>query len=351
MAEAVEREIGRGSREAAPPRIGKPVGTAPEPFGQPAPGPGQWVRTRGTVRPHYVFWGRDAVAEGAVWAGRALAQAGVGSADRLALGLANGQQGRLFAEGATALGAEVAWADPDGAVAAAATVWLTDPFTALVWPASASVRLILLTEGPAAGPALRAKIAGRFAQPVAVRELYTVGEVPGPLALECPRGVLHLRGEEGAADLVDPVTGEPAEPGRVAVPVVAGAFGPLSTDDAVAATACDCGLSGRAFARVLGRMPVPHVEGRPVYLADLVEALFRTPGFAGQASARIAYDRGRGVDYLALAVSVEAGASPERVAAAVDYSVAGRLRLTPRVEVRPAAGPPGVTLRDERAGS
>lgn len=349
MAEAVEREVGpRPTEEGARP-VRWPVRTEPEPFGQPVPGPGQWVRTRGTVRAHYVFWSRQAVAEGAVWAGRALAQAGVGAHDRVAIRLENRHQAQLLADGAAELGAEAAWAEPDGRIAAAATVWVTDPFTALAWPAAGGVRLILLTEGPAAGPALRAKITGRFVQPVACRELYTVGEVPGPLALECPRGVLHLRGESGTADLLDPVTGEPAEPGKVGVPTVSSAFGALSTGDAVEVAECGCALAGRAFSRVLGRMPVPYVEGRPVYLAHLVEALFRTPGFAGQATARIGYDRGRGVDYLAIGITVEPGASPERVAAAVDYSVTGRLRLTPRVEVRATAGPPGVTLVDERA--
>jgi hypothetical protein len=348
MAEAVKREGGPGPAPTAEVHARQPVEAAGEPFGQPVPEPGQWVRTRGTTRAHYVFWSRRAVAEGAVWAARALAQAGVGPHDRVAIRLENHHQARLLADGAAELGAEAAWAELDGRVAASATVWITDPFTALAWPPAESVRLIVLTEGPAAGPALRARILGRFVQPVACREWYIVGEVPGPLAVECPRGALHLRGDSDEADLLDPVRGGPAQPGQMGVPTVASPFGDLSTGDAVAVTECGCGLTGRAFLRVLGRLPVPYVEGRPVYLADLVEALFRTPGFGGQARARIGYDRGRGVDYLGLAVTVDPGASPERVALAVDYSVTGRLGLTPRVEVLEPGGPPGVTLVDAR---
>lgn len=327
-------------------------------------GPGYLIKSRGSVRPHYVFWTRSDREHAVTMTGRALLNLGVRPGAHVVIQLANPHHAVIVADSAVELGAQTTiLSHGDEAPDLRPTVLVTDPFSAVAWTArhpSDDLALIILTESVGAVDGLKRKIINQVGPSLSIRQLYSLIEVPGPLAIDCPKGNLHWTAEGVTVELLDLVSGNPADIGQPAMVVVTdtrervASLARFFTGDLARVQRCACGWgsedgAGPVTSEILGRSPVPQINARPIYPADLIAALYRTPGFSGRATAEIVYDRGRGVDYLAIHAGVDPGWDTVKVLDAIHYSVEARLKTAPRIEVDTAGGLPGVFLRDDRA--
>lgn len=316
-----------------------------------APAAAAYVWSRGAPR----RWSAEDFSRAHSWFARALAAAGTRPGYLVAIRLANRTAAAAIEAAALAMGAS-AW-QVDRPWALAPEVLVTDPWTALQWPASRAPGALVLTEQAGAGDrALRQRIGEQWGRAPVIRQWYTVGEVPGPLAIECERGALHCRRPDDADGVVVEVGSEAdsvpvGDLGPVVVTDRAEALRPLvrwDTGDVARVVACDCGHEGLALADVARADSRLDAPAGPVYPPQLLRALFRTPGFGGFAELEIARDRARGQDAWDLTIGVEPGWSERQVAEAAAASVAAVLHQRPRVAVDPDPGSPGLAIRDQR---
>lgn len=315
--------------------------------------PGIWVRT--ATRRQRVLWDAGDMLRAQEMSGRALVNLGVQAGDVVAIAVGNPALSTALAQGALAIQAQALPDADDSSIAdARATVLVTDPATAMNCPRLSSLHTIILTGAPGFGEALTAFLARRLGEHVAAQNLYAVTEEPGPLAISCKKGRLHFTSDGVQVELWRPDGGGPAGVGETAEVIVtdererASSLDHWHTGDLVRVSFCDCGSEGPVADWVLGQNPAPYVNGRPLFVPDILDALCRTPGFGGRATATVLYDRGRGSDYVSVAMTVEPGYEEDRVEAAAFYSLDARLKVPVRVEGLAADGTAGVTLTDAR---
>lgn len=304
-----------------------------------ATGPGRLV----AASDHWVFWREVDWQWGVTLAGRALANAGIGAADRVAVRPLNPHQDAAMLEGAVAIGAQAAL-DDGGLPENWATALVAEPFALLGRPPSQSVRRVLLRAGPATSPAVVGRLAELAPQDILFVQAWGPPEFPGPLALQCSEGQLHVTEDELTAEWMTDADGAHLCVSREGMPGMADAV----LDDLVLPGTCPCGLGGLAFAAVLDRGAAVRVEGRRLARHDLIDACFRTPGFSGSARIEVRYDRGRGRNYLLVRTAPRTEGEGRETADALAYSLALATGLPVRVEWRHEEGPAGVSLQDAR---
>ncbi len=313
---------------------------------------GAYLYGRGRPAAPPRFWTTDDFQDAQQLFGQALATVGARPGDLVAIHLAN---------------PSVAWTVGTAVMAMAGRAWpvagpppgvpdvlVTDPWTALGWPARQAPRLVVLTESVGGMvPALRERIREQWGNAPVIRSWYGLVDIPGPLAVECAEGALHGRrpGDDHGVTLEVAVGGD-----GPAGPLVITTTGPRvtalerwDTGDVARVVACGCGHPGLALGDLerasdgIGLGPVAVSRTR------LLSALFRTPGFGGAARVVVRRDRARGQDELAITVSVTAGWDAAQVADAVATSVAAVAHHRPRVAVDRDLLVPGVTVTDQRA--
>jgi hypothetical protein len=282
------------------------------------------------------FWTRAATLAARERAVALLTELGIGSGDVVAVPAAL-PQAAVLTDAALAVGAAAfAWEGP----------WPTAPtvvvgrFSDVARALPGSVRQIVLLADPLWSAELLAVLPEWWERAVPYALWYLPSDRPEPVAVGCPRGHLHA---------LDPAAFEPA--GGTASAVRLRAPDGRATATLLEPAAGPCERSGPAFSRILTEAPAPVLGGRPIYLADVARALFRTPGFGGAADARVVFDRGRGRGYLTVIVSVKAGADADAVRDAAAYSLEGSLGVTVRCYAEPGLGGLAVTLRDMRVGA
>jgi len=306
-----------------------------------ATGPGRVVTLADGRR---AWWRPEDAAWGVALAGRALTNLGVGAADRVLVALTDPLHRDTFLGGVEAIGAQGAPESahmPEGW----ATVLITEPFRAFMEAGRPFARVIL-AHGPETGQAAMEWYRGRLAGEPAVGELWLQPELPGPLALRCEKGRFHITtdGMEASWSSAEEVTQV-----RVRREGMAGfQQGRVLTRDWVRPSACDCGSDGLAFAAVVDRGR-PMVAGdRRLFRRDIIDALFRVPGFAGSAVASLRYDRPLGRDYLVATVSALSGWDPRKVAEAVEYAFSLRFHIPARADGVADDGRIGIVAEDRR---
>jgi hypothetical protein len=310
----------------------------------PARQPGRWV----VGRHGYQFWPRADVTRAVEATARALANLGVRGGQLVAVSAGESRpsplEPSLIVTAVENLGAEGVLV-PEAAVRAwPADVLITDSAGALAATLPESLKTLVVYADPLWSDAFVAGIRARHRNPLlGIHALYAVPGVPGPLAITCAEGRLHGPGDEEGAVTLD-------SPG----PVARVLFRNVPVGDLAEPGSCPCGSPGVVLARILGPLDPPRVDGRPVYLADVARALWRTPGFGGSAEVAVTHDRGRGRDYVAVTAAVDepahGGVDPTRVEEALWYSLTAVLKVPVRVTVSRTAARKGITLIDRRIG-
>lgn len=306
--------------------------------------PGAYMYGRGQPLMPRRFWTLGDFEEAHRRFAQALAAVGVRPGDLVAIRLGNPSVAWALGTAVMAMGGRV-W-HVAGPAPAVPDVLVTDPWTALGWPASEAPRVVVLTDAVGAMvPALRERLGEQWGRAPVIRSWYSLVEVPGPLAVECAHGRLHGRrpGDDGGVVLE---AGGPA--GQVGPLWVATGGQRWDTGDVARAVTCGCGHPGLALEDLERAADVIAVGPDTVSRTRLLAALFRTPGFGGAARVAVRHDRARGQDELALEVSVAAGWDAAQVAEAVAISVAAVAHRRPRVAVDRDLGAPGLQVADER---
>jgi hypothetical protein len=312
---------------------------------------GRWV-SAGTDRPR-VFWDRAAVELAITLTGRALVNLGARAGQLVAISpeATFGDTG-VMQSAVEAIEAEgVVLADPLELAAWPAEVWVTDSRTAMAaaWPTTLEAVMVL---GDALwSPEWVSRLQRKSPRPPRIGGFYAVPGIPGPLAITCARGRWHFTRDGWDIRFVASDGARAADVGEeaevVAVPGAEGAS-PISTGHMVETGSCDCGMEGPAAMRILGPAHPPTLAGRPIHLADVARALWRTPGFGGTADIALTHDRGRGKAYLVVEAGVESGQDVERVKEALNYSLTAALGVPVRVLAHVAETPGRITLVDRR---
>ncbi len=302
-----------------------------------ADGPGMVVAGDGRLW----FWRDTDWQWGVTLAGRALTNLGVSPRDRVGVALPNRHQGDALLLGAMAMGAQ---ATASEAVLRSnwPTVLVGEPFQLLGAPWGPNVRLVVVTAGPDSAPGVRARLRERGGPDLAIRQAWWVAAFPGPVALECEAGALHVTEDDFQTAWIPD--------GEVSIlRLERPNQQPVGVRDALTPTTCGCGWPGAAFAAVRDRGPILTAAGRRLFRHDLIDACFRTPGFGDAATLALRYDRGRGRDFLDVEACLEPGWDPRAVREALSYSLALTTKLPIRISLVDRGEAAGVHIVDARA--
>ncbi len=304
-------------------------------------GPGRVVRLHDGRR---AWWRPEDASWGSSLAARALLNLGVGQADRVLVALEDELHREAFLSGIESIGAQAA---PESAEMPEewATVVVTEPFRALATYGVPRARVIL-AHGPELGTAAYQWYRERLWHDTVVSELWLVPELPGPIAVPCARGQFHITDDGMSAVFSDdaPVT-------QVVVTRVGMAgfqTGRTLSRDWVAPVACDCGTPGPAFAVVVDRGAPLISGGRRLLRRDVIDVLFRVPGFSGFATVDLRYDRGRGRDLLEVRVGALPGWDARRLGEATEYALSLHFGIPVRAVGLEAAAGVGVSVEERR---
>lgn len=302
-----------------------------------ADGPGMVVAGEGRLW----FWRDTDWQWGVTLAGRALTNLGVSGHDRIGVALGDRHQADALLHGAMAMGAQATTSD---AVIRSdwPTVVVGEPFQLMGAPLGPNVRQVIVRAGPESAPAVRARLQERGGPDLVIRQAWWVAAFPGPVALECEAGALHVTEDDLRATWRPGVEASALTLERPDQP-------PVDVGDALAPTTCGCGWPPVAFAAVLDRGPILTAAGRRLLRHALIDACFRTPGFGGAATLALRYDRGRGRDFLDVEAVLEPGWDSRAVREALSYSLALTTKLPIRITPVERGEEVGVRIVDARA--
>ncbi|MGC8486851.1 MAG: hypothetical protein ACP5QO_01335 [Clostridia bacterium] len=292
------------------------------------------------------WWRPDDAAWGATLAGRALTNLGVGSHDRILVALADSLHREAFLSGVELIGAQGA-PDSAGMPDAWATVLVTEPFRAFEQARRPYARVIL-AHGPETGKAAMEWYQARLPHDTLVGELWLYPELPGPIALRCTAGRFHVTTDGLTAAFA---TEAPVTQVVVTREGMAGfQNGRLLSLDWVTPSSCECGSEGLTFGEVVDRGRPLVSRGRRMLRRDIIDTLFRVPGFGGFATVDLRYDLGLGRDYLQASAAALPGWDARKLAESVEYALSLRFDIPARAEGLEHASVIGVTAEDRRGG-
>ena len=304
-------------------------------------GPGRVVRLHDGRR---AWWRPEDASWGSALAARALVNLGVSQDDRVLVALADELHREAFLSGVEALGAQGA---PESAEMPEdwATVVVTEPFRALA-AFDAHWARVIVAHGPELGPAAFQWYRARRRHHTVVSELWLVPELPGPIALLCARGRFHIT-EDGMTAVFS--SDQTVTQVIVTRPGMAGfQTGRQLARDWVAPEACDCGSPGPTFSVVVDRGAPLISRGRRLLRRDVIDVLFRVPGFSGFATVDLRYDRGLGRDLLEVKVGALPGWDARQLGEATEYALSLHFAIPVRAVGLERAPGVGVTVEDRR---
>lgn len=290
----------------------------------------RYVRTAGNTA-DTMYWGRspaDLDREVSLWS-EVMATFGVGRNMRGVVALPNGDIAQAMSRAGEILGCGMLvvgeYDIPDAIEMLRPEVVAVSPLVAMrlhLRNLLGSVRCLILTSDVSGTGALQRQLTEYYPD-MLTREVYTLTEHAGPLAVGCDHGALHWTADGVAVELIHPGRGDEARVGEVAN-VVLTDLGeramPLlryNTEDLVRVMAgpCACGNDSPVLSSLLlGRLGRTRaLSGRVIFPADLAAILFSMSTIMDRFKAVVRSDRGLDRDQLDIQVALMPGADEHRV--------------------------------------